>query len=204
MFLLNAVKLISVRARRFPGPPDGARPAVARAERLLRTRRRLARAVSLLTHRSRAGLLKASSTPRRSLCFHLSFSHSRARNYSLRFDLRIAKCAGGGGARTVLSKRLSRFQTFPSPPKVPSSPSLPLWTRPVHILRFNRLSVADEAGVSSAPSPHFVMTVHFKTRKVRFRTPRFPKNHLYSHFALPLTSPAGCQNNSPPCVFFHA
>lgn len=138
-----------------PRPPDGARPAVARAERLLRTRRRLARAVSLLTHRSRAGLLKASSTPRRSLCFHLSFSHSRARNCSLRFDLRIAKRAGGGGARTVLSKRLSRFQTFPSPPKVPSPPSLPLWTRPVHILRFNRLSVADEAGVSSAPSPHF-------------------------------------------------
>lgn len=97
MFLLNAVKLISVRARRFPGPPDGARPAVARAERLLRTRRRLARAVSLLTHRSRAGLLKASSTPRRSLCFHLSFSHSRARNCSLRFDLRIAKRAGRGG-----------------------------------------------------------------------------------------------------------
>lgn len=126
MFLLNAVKLISVRARRFPGPPDGARPAVARAERLLRTRRRLARAVSLLTHRSRAGLLKASSTPRRSLCFHLSFSHSRARNCSLRFDLRIAKRAGGGGGPARFSPSAYHdFKHFHHPRKFPHLPPCP-------------------------------------------------------------------------------
>lgn len=155
MFLLNAVKLISVRARRFPGPPDA-------PDRPWRERR----GCSELETTGAGGVPPHSPLPSgspESLVDPAPFSVFSLVLFSqsceeLFVEVRFAHCearGGGGGARTVLSKRLSRFQTFPSPPKVPSSPSLPLWTRPVHILRFNRLSVADEAGVSSAPSPHF-------------------------------------------------